>query len=158
MTTIAVNHTDGANHRRPTNQPKKEDRKRQGARISSIQQFMGLISITGSLIVCGFYRQTYFISSQINNDITMNGPRHSSSEDRSVRCSFVSRLMCRLVLSASNTKYLCLCGISGCIFRLVSVVLICIMMMMGPRERVIFLLGQVGLELPSWWWWVLKRH
>ena len=34
---------------------------------------MRLISITGSLIVCGFYRQTYFISFQINNDITMNG-------------------------------------------------------------------------------------
>lgn len=138
MTTRAVNHAEPQHH------PKKEDRKRQVARISSIRQFMGLISITGSLIVCGFYRQTYFISSQINNDITMNGPRHSSREDRSVRCSFVSRLMCRLELS--NRKRLFGTNVPLWNFGIhFSACCCCVnIMMMGPRERVIFLLGHVG--------------
>lgn len=73
--------------------------KRQIAR-SSIRQFMTLISITGSLIVCGFYRQTYFIFRQINNDITMSAPPGKPMDDRLlekilVHSSFVSRLMCR---------------------------------------------------------------
>lgn len=50
--------------------PRTEKRNRQVARRSLIRQFMTLISITGSLIVCGFYRRAYFISYQMNNDIT----------------------------------------------------------------------------------------